>query len=44
MINPAMTSLMKNEGGVEKVRARILTNPEFERLSQVPPEAQWFAN
>lgn len=24
--------------------ARVLSTPEFQRLSEVPPEAQWFAN
>jgi hypothetical protein len=25
-------------------QARALTAPEFQRLADVPPEAQWFAN
>ena len=35
---------LKNHALAAPGLARALTAPEFARLAQVPPEAQWFAN
>lgn len=39
-----MTLLPENTQLVELGSPRALTAPEFQRLAEVPPEAQWFAN
>lgn len=39
-----MTHLPENTQLVELGSPRALTAPEFQRLAEVPPEAQWFAN
>lgn len=38
------SSLRRSEGLVVKGQARLLTQVEFARLADVPPETQWFAN
>ena len=39
-----MNELKKNETGKPAVADRLLTREDFQRLADVPPEAEWFAN